>query len=595
MAQRTFMTCSLVRDDKHFMPSAERLRGAVALYARILHITTRPTPSQMPPKGSSSFRFRQADSIGAAAAEDDEFLKDCFIDTGVLTQLVDYSNRRLIVIGRTGAGKSALLTILESVNPHGHVIRISAEHLALTYIANSTVLSFFNNLGVNLDPFYKLLWRHLLTVEILSRHFPPDTNSGKSLLDRLKMSFLGPSKTDRDLQQAIDYLADWGGKDFWQDTEYRAKEITRVVESKLNAQAKATLGAKAAMIGSSIGVSDTVSDTEKAELVSRGQDIISSAQVQDLHRVLKLLDAVLSSKQNGYHLVIDHLDENWVEDRLRYRLIMALLQTAREFNDVRYAKIVVALRRDLIDRVFKLARDSGFQEEKYQSLYLPLVWTKDEILEILDTRINFLVSRRYNPQTPLTHRDLLPKEFRKAPIGDYIYSVARRPRDVIAFFNTCIGAAQDLAKLGPKELRLAEGEYSRTRLRALEDEWSVDQPALNILTRILHQRSPSFKVKTIADTDLTELCLSVATDYPSGTGLAQNAMQVIEQTITVAQFKYMLIRTFYQIGLVGLKVAPHETESWADELGRSVSFAEINDETSVVTHPAYRRALGIAQ
>ena len=52
---------------------------------------------------------------------------------------------------------------------------------------------------------------------------------------------------------------------------------------------------------------------------------------------------------------------------------MALMQTARDFNEVRYAKVVIALRRDLIERVFRLARDSGFQEEKYQSLYLPLV------------------------------------------------------------------------------------------------------------------------------------------------------------------------------------------------------------------------------
>jgi len=84
-----------------------------------------------------TFRFRTTDSIGAAAAEDDnEFLRTCFVDTGVVGLLEDVSDRRLIVLGRTGAGKSAALKVLEDGAP-GRVIRISPEHLALTYVANS--------------------------------------------------------------------------------------------------------------------------------------------------------------------------------------------------------------------------------------------------------------------------------------------------------------------------------------------------------------------------------------------------------------------------------------------------------------------------
>ena len=133
---------------------------------------------------------------------------------------------------------------------------------------------------------------------------------------------------------------------------------------------------------------------------------------------------------------------------------MALMQTARDFNEVRYAKVVIALRRDLIERVFRLARDSGFQEEKYQSLYLPLVWKKDQILDLLDKRVDFLVTRRYASATTVTHRDVLPKVYRKKQIGEYIYSIAPRPRDVIAYFNTCIGVASTHARLRARDLRL---------------------------------------------------------------------------------------------------------------------------------------------
>lgn len=55
------------------------------------------------PAKPSHFRFRTADNIGAAAAEDDEFLRDCFVDRSHLQLLSDLSDRRLIALGRTGA------------------------------------------------------------------------------------------------------------------------------------------------------------------------------------------------------------------------------------------------------------------------------------------------------------------------------------------------------------------------------------------------------------------------------------------------------------------------------------------------------------
>jgi hypothetical protein len=544
-----------------------------------------------PKTAPSAFRFEPTDTIGAAGAEDDrEFLATCFVETGALPLICDMQDSRLIVLGRTGAGKSALLAALEMTRGE-QVITVSPEQLALTYVANSTLLNFFASIGVNLDPFFKLLWRHVLTVEILIRHFERQRElRGPSLLEKLKARFLGASKHDRDMRQAVTYLEEWG-RSFWEDTEYRVKEITSQLETKLDAELRATLGPKAAAVGSSAKTSDLFSETERTELVSRGQNIISRAQVQDLHKVLGLLDSVLSDKQHGYFLVIDGLDENWVEERLRYKLIMALMQTARDFNVVRHAKVIVALRRDLIERVFRLTRDSGFQEEKYQSLYLPLVWTKPQILEVLDKRVSRLVSRRYT-KSEVTHRDVLPKEFRGQPISDYIYTIARRPRDVIAFFNSCILAAPHQSRLGAKELRLAEGEYSRGRLRALADEWSADYPTLVEFAQILQKRPPSFKLKTVADADLEELCLSMVAEAPGSLGSLNGAMQVVDRVVPTGDFKLMLFGAFYQVGLVGLKVAPHVSESWVDELGRGVSFAEINDETSAVIHPAFRRALG---
>ena len=194
-------------------------------------------------KRSGSFKFKNTDQIGAAGAEEDEFLANCFVDTGYVGILENLKDHRLIVLGRTGSGKSALLLMFAAYK-QDHVITISPEALALTYVSNSTILGFFGNLGVNLDPFFKLLWRHVLTIEILSHYFfKHEPGKKSSFRERIRDMFSSNSRKDQEIQEALDYLETWG-KGFWKETEYRVKEITRTVENNLDAEIEAALGGK---------------------------------------------------------------------------------------------------------------------------------------------------------------------------------------------------------------------------------------------------------------------------------------------------------------------------------------------------------------
>lgn len=539
------------------------------------------------------FKFKKTDHIGAASAEQDsEFLKNCFIDTGDLDVLSDIDDHRQILLGRAGSGKTALIEKLKW-DFGDQVITIEPENLALTYISNSTVLQFFSNLGVNLDPFFKLLWRHVFTVEILKKHFSNEEPNGEtSLLSRLKRMFSGDSVEEREAKEAIEYIQEWG-ESFWQETEFRVKEISQKLENSLNSEVVAELGISKAKLKGAMKSAEKLSEEQKSQLVARGQDIVSKAQVQDLHKVIKLLDIVLSSKNKQYYIVVDSLDENWVEERLRYRLIMALILTSREFYKVRNAKVIIALRRDLIERVFKLTRESGFQEEKFQSLYLPLKWAKNDLISVMDKRINHLVSRRYTKQL-ISHTDLLPKQYRKIPITDYVCRITERPRDVVAFFNFCILAGANLSRLKASEFKNAEGEYSRSRLRALGDEWNANFPALLKFAKIFQRRPPSFKLETIEDKEIEELCLDVAAENPSGQGvLQQNAMKVVDLIIAAKEFKILLAKIYFRVGLIGLKTSSYETAFWEDELGRGLASAEIDLQTNIIVHPMYCRSLGI--
>lgn len=542
---------------------------------------------------NEKFKFKKNDRIGSTAAEDDlDFLESCFIDDGSVNIIQDINDNRQIVVGRTGSGKSALLWHLKNIRKN-KVIELNPDELALTYTANSDILNFFSGININLDPFFKLLWRHIFVVEILKKHMDLYGNEQKvNLFDKLSAFFSGSSKSNKEAQKAIDYLKTWGEK-FWLETEYRVKEITSKLEEDFKNELNA--GGKFGLLstGLSLESMEKLSEQQKTEVVNRAQKVVSKAQIKDLSQVLKLLDSVLADRQKQYYVIIDRLDENWMEDRLRYKLIMSLIVTARDFSRVKNAKIIIAMRRDLLDRVFRLTRDSGFQEEKYKSLYLPLTWDNRNLLKLLDLRINNLVRMRYTKQ-PVKYYELLPKKLKKKSIVEFLFERAAQPREVIAFFNIIINTAQNCSRITVDHIRKAEGEYSRTRLRALGDEWNADYPHLLEYVDILRKRPASFKLEKVSPSDIEELCLNLAVQENSRhNALDGLAHKVIEDSTRVPEFKNNLFRVFYRVGLIGLKLQAFESASWVDELGQSVSAAEINDSVSAVVHPRYYRALGI--
>ncbi len=544
-------------------------------------------------RDQSEFKFRKTDTVGAASAEDDTgFLEACFVETGDYEILKNQEDIHQIVLGRTGSGKSALFQRLKQDEPRA--ITIEPDDLALTYISNSSVIKYLSNLGVNLDPFYKLLWRHVLTVEILRNHFERQANGEEGRIwDFLIRLFQGQNLNDKKAKEAVAYLRQWGEK-FWVETEYRVKEITTKLEQKLRDQAGVEFRAHGLKTGVSTGAQSNLLDEKKIDVVALGQRVVSETQVQDLNNVIYVLERVLSDQQKLHYVLIDRLDENWVEEKLRYQLIMALIDSVREISRISNVKVLVAIRRDLIDRVFRRIRDTGFQEEKYQSLYLPIRWSSDQIIEVLDKRIDALVARRYQKRKSVTHRDLLPKKIGKIPIKQFITDRAQRPRDVISFFNNCIEAAEGKPKLSVDALKRAEGEYSRQRLRALGDEWHANYQGLLDFADILKKRPPSFSLSQVEHDDMVELSLKSAIEQPNEGGiLREHARNVAEGLENVNHFKQTLFMVFYRIALIGLKLESFESASWVDELGQGVSPSEIDDSTHVVVHPTYHRALGI--
>lgn len=537
------------------------------------------------------FRFRKHDNIGAADADDDNFLIDCFVDTGDLATLLDCHDPKSILVGRTGGGKSALVKILSSRAQR--VISIAPESLSLSYISNSTILRFVENLGVNLDIFYRLLWRHVFTVELTKRHFNIQSEEDKKTFwQKMLQRF-----TDQKNRKALQYLEDWG-RSFWEETEYRIREVTTRLEDSLKGQISTAL--PRGIVAGQINTISAISEEQKGNIIDRAQSVVNDVQIRQLSDIISLLDAILDDRQKQYYIVIDRLDEEWIEDSLRYRLIRALIETVRDFRKVRHAKIIVAIREDLLDRVFRLIRGAGFQEEKYESMYLRLCWENKGLAEVMERRLNHLLRDRYTKQK-LTVADVLPKSVEKQNAIHYILArTLRQPRDVIHFMNKCIQQVTDRKAITAESLKKAEGEYSRDRLRYLADEWHSDYPNLLEFTTVLRKQPSRFAIRKL-DRACEDLCLDFAcanlgSSAPSSNSfLAQCAFQTANAAMSTETFRNHLVQMFYKTGVLGIKLESFESYLWSFGNKRGVSASEVSDDTQVEVHPAFWRVLGVTQ
>ena len=529
-----------------------------------------------------SFRFRSRDRIGRIAAEEDnQFLTDCFIYTGDYTTLKDFSDPRRLVLGRTGAGKTALLEMLGQ--SEDKVISIKPESLALNYITNSSVIQFFGELGFDMTPFYRLLWRHVFTVEILKNHHNIDSEWAQNhflteFIERMK----GATH-----KKSIDYLKRWGGR-FWEDTESRIKEITVSFEGELKNSIKAEI--KPVNIDASSAVK--LKEEAKKEIVHRAKHVISESHAAQLSEVLSMLRDLITDKQKRYYVVIDKLDENWVQDSQRYLLIRALIETMRDFRVVPQVKIIVALRYDLVENVFSQTRDSGFQEEKYQDMFLDLRWSEERLREMLDKRVNKLIQSRYSGSQKVTYRDVLPKMVGNTSGVSYLIDrTLMRPRDLIDFFNRCIEGADGKVNINAETLKRAEAEYSHNRLRALSYEWNSIYPNIEHASDFLRQRSSSFFVNELTDDECSEFCLSAAVDKfaykDSFSDMAERAINGNE----IFAFKQNYLAIMYKVGIVGVQLDSYQKPMWSTGTRRTIRPNEIKENTRVSIHPCFWQVL----
>lgn len=528
--------------------------------------------------------FRRNSSVGAMDAESDErFLRDCFLNTGDIDSLVDCEDPKRIVVGRVGAGKSALLSRLLDIQQNA--IEIRAEALSLGYVANSDIIQFFEAAGVKLDLFYQLLWRHVFVVELLCRRYKINAKDPWGFLDQFRDLF----QRDPAKKRAVEYLKQWNDK-FWQDTETRVKEFTTKLEKTLSA----AIDAKKHGITLNAAGARVLTNEAKAEVLHKAQAIVNENQVRELGEIIDLLaDEIFTDPKNRFYLVIDRLDDSWVDDRIRFKLIRALIETVRAFQRVRSVKAIVALREDLLRTVFEKTRDAGFQEEKFEGLILRLRWSKIQLKNLLDLRIDKLIREQYTQRT-VRFDDVFRSEVRGESAIDYL--IARtllRPRDVIAFVNSCIELCEGKETVPSSTVQDAERAYSLGRLRSLRDEWSGHYSSLDACTEILRGRNSHFKYSEITQIQLEDCLQEHWLELPDTDPVGHVAQLYLQNQRSVNACLIQVLKVLYTTSIIGIKPEAAERASWSHLDDRGISDGQYKKSSSINVHPMLWRALDI--
>lgn len=538
-------------------------------------------------KQNEEFTFRKQDTIGSNDAEDDRrFLKNCFIDTGDYATIIDFEDSKCIILGRTGTGKTALLTMLrENKSDKQTVITMDPEALAMQHISNSPIIRQIFDLGIDMNTFFKLLWRHEICVEIFSHHFKISTESAHDdLMEQLRNKF---RKNNTKHLRALDYLQEWKNT-FWRQDSGHIIEMVNRTETELG-------GALGAM-GVGLKAKKTLSSEQKKAMQIQAQSIVNETQMKEVAHLIGMLDEVIEDQQKRYYVVIDELDEGWVEDDLRYRLIKSLIETMRDLNRCKNIKPLVVLRQDLLWHVFEVTQDHGFQEEKYTSLYMHVTWTRRELTSMLDKRINYSFKSRYRKKHDVTHEDILPEKIRGTPAIDYILDrTLMRPRDAIDFFNICIRKATESAAITEDMVLEAERVYSRERLKSMYYEWLTDYPKLEAWVQILRDKASNFYIGSLNVDNLRDKALKYAIENSDVVNdrFFSITNDFAEDKITIEEFRSKLIHILFSVGLIGLQLNGSRETIWSYDLQEKISPYDIDDKTIAYIHPCFHSAFNM--
>lgn len=529
---------------------------------------------------TTKFKFRKYQEIGSPDAESDHILDEVFIIKDALEVLTDMRSQRSVLIGRTGSGKSAILHYIEK--NEDKVVRLDPEAMSLRFLSNSTLITYLKKSDVNLNFFYKILWKHVFVIELLRLYFSYDQKKNDNWISNLLQN-LG-NKFNPKREKALEYFHKWS-QEFWIDTEKRIKEIENVVQQRLEQE----IGIDMKYLSGKIGSSSEDQTRVLTEVKSKAEHIISESLANDIHEIIKILkEELFTNLQQKHFVIIDDLDKDWISSDMRYELIGAMIEVIKEFQAFKGVKIIISLRDNLNQMIFSGKNHKGGQREKFKPLYTELTWSAQELKELLNRRFSLLTDN-------LDIRKAFEKTYSRG-IDGFTYMLDRtfyRPRDVISYVNHAIDNANNKSNFTLDILKKAEIDYSKDRLEALEDEWGENYGDLNKLIKFLNNKYNGFVLKNIKEDEFSDIYFIENAESSFSGELLEWVLDWQKDRIKFEKFLYNINFLLYKIGLIGIKKDKEYPIQYFYEKNIDLNINDVSNVSRIYVHKAFYSVLKI--
>lgn len=537
---------------------------------------------------SNKIQIKKNTGIGESCAEDDErYLQSCFIEKHEIENVLSFENNSSIILGRTGTGKTAIINQIKNDSQY-YTRALDPEALFFQYVSNSKTFDFFLAMGANLDVIFSLLWKHIILVESIKLYF-----ESRSALEKTFSQFNSKS---RNLSR---YLDKWEA-DFWSNSEVSMKEIVEKLESNLSARAgveasQIKLGAKGAL---------NYAIEEKLQVRQNIMTAVNTPIYSLLHKAIEDLNSLTSGKASSFYIVIDELDENWIVDDFKYRLLRALLESIRKFRKVRRLKVIVAMRNDLYERTIAETSEAGFQAEKHKGLIEEISWTREELFKLVDTRISMMFEWKYTKKS-VGYYDIFSRQVRKIDSFDYINKrTLGKPRDIIEFVNEIFKVSSgSIITLGANQISQknifeAEKNYSAERKQAVEEEWSTIHPQLSEYINIIYSLKENFSFENVTiDQRLDEIALTLSTnnlvEIKDHVRIAADKYLEISVPKRKNQLKQEIFAVLYKVGVLSVKLTAKSGYQNSMQNKVILQSSAISLSTKFAVNPMFWNTLGI--
>lgn len=429
--------------------------------------------------------------LGDIRAENDaDMLQSAFLETNDYRTLLESSDRT-IVVGRRGAGKSAMVHRLRTYwkqQSNTTVIIIAPEEDQM--IGLRGLLEVFGDNYVHVKAGAKIAWRYALTMELISRHYRNYRNKGASI--------------DKEIEV---HLKIWSTKDQTISEKIR-RRIKEVVDKSLSPE----------------------------------ENIADLAANIGLKTVLSHLQSILDSSKQNSILLIDRLDEGYYPDPTGIALVDGFVQAAIDMNSMQNdnSRTIVFLR----DNIFRSIRDYDPDfTRNTEGQVMRLHWDAYQLFNLICKRI--IVAKNLSQESHIkvwnsvTAKDLKGREGFALALRLTLY----RPRDILVLLNNAFlhAANQGRDQIVLEDIESTAKTISDTRLQDLLKEYESVLPALALFIGVFYAKP-------------TELTVAEATRLIDGVMQKDDVSFDVRKSLAFFDSSTQVLQNLYGIGFVGMRM-----------------------------------------